>query len=139
MQIIFWGLAVEISRPIISSLENVKISLPGTVLLFSVVCMLYIYILRKKCGIAQWGPFSIFTAKKKILPQKELDYMWPLISGLGRFIVQYWSYLSHNLASKIMVPNWKVWKTTIWTDSTYVNGLMAVFPLTGNVLSKTEM
>ena len=63
MQSIFWGLAVEISRPIISSLENVKISLPGTVLPFSVVCMLFF--LRKKCGIAQWGPFSIFTAKKK--------------------------------------------------------------------------
>ena len=24
-----------------------------------------------------------------ILPQKELDYIWPLISGLGRFNVQY--------------------------------------------------
>ena len=23
-----------------------------------------------------------------ILPQKELDYMWPLISGLGKFNVQ---------------------------------------------------
>ena len=34
------ALAVEISRPLISSLENVKISLPGTVLPFSVVCML---------------------------------------------------------------------------------------------------
>ena len=68
--------AVEISRPLMSSLENVKISLPGTVLPFSVVCMLYIFVLRKKCGIAQWGPFSIFTATKKmILPQKELDYM----------------------------------------------------------------
>ena len=45
--------------------------------------------MRKKCGIAQWGTFSIFKKqKKKILPQKELDYMWPLISGLGRFNVQ---------------------------------------------------
>ena len=24
-----------------------------------------------------------------ILPQKELDYRWPLISGLGQFNVQY--------------------------------------------------
>ena len=43
MQSIYWGLAVEISRPLISSLENVKISLLGTVLPFSVVCMLYCF------------------------------------------------------------------------------------------------
>ena len=52
MQSIFWGLAVEISIPLITSLENVKISLPGTVLPFSVVCMLYFFV-RKKCGIPQ--------------------------------------------------------------------------------------
>ena len=51
---ILGSLAVEISRPLISSLENVKLSLPGTVLPFSVVCMLYKYIfLQKKRGIAQ--------------------------------------------------------------------------------------
>ena len=44
MRSIFWGLAVEISRPLISSLEKAKISLPGTVLPFSVVCMLYIFL-----------------------------------------------------------------------------------------------
>ena len=64
-----------------------KISLPGTVLPFSIVCMQFFF-KRKKCGIAQLGPFSIFTAKKYILTQKELDYMWPLISGLGWFNVQ---------------------------------------------------
>ena len=35
------------------------------------------------------GSFSYLYSKKKILPQKELDYMWPLISGLGRFNVHY--------------------------------------------------
>ena len=88
----FWVLAVEVSRPLIRSLENVKISLPGTELPFSVVYM--VFFVPKKCGISQWGPFSIFKAKKMILTQKELDYMWPLISGLGRFNVQY-----------IMLPN----------------------------------
>ena len=52
MQSIFWGLTIEISIALISSLENVKISLLGTVQPFSVVYMLYIF-LRKKCGIAQ--------------------------------------------------------------------------------------
>ena len=33
------------------------------------------FLLAEVCGIAQGGPYSIFTAKKKILPQKELNYM----------------------------------------------------------------
>ena len=32
--------------------------------------------------------FLSLKQKKKILPQKKLDYMWPLISGLGWFNVQ---------------------------------------------------
>ena len=44
MQSIFWGIVVDISRPLISSLENVKISLSGTVLPFSVVCMLCFFL-----------------------------------------------------------------------------------------------
>ena len=29
--------------------------------------------------------FYLYSKIKMILPQKELDYMWPLISGLGQF------------------------------------------------------
>ena len=42
MQSIFWGIAVEISTPLISSLENVKISLPETLLPFpQLTCYIY--------------------------------------------------------------------------------------------------
>ena len=40
----FGGLTIEISRALISSLENVKISLPGTVQPFIVVYVLYIFL-----------------------------------------------------------------------------------------------
>ena len=44
MQSIFWGLIIEISRELISGLENVKISLRGTVQQFSVVYMLNLFL-----------------------------------------------------------------------------------------------
>ena len=44
MQSIFWGLIIEISRELISSLENVKRRLLETVLTFSVVYMLYFFL-----------------------------------------------------------------------------------------------
>ena len=40
MQSIFWGIIIEISRELISGLENVKISLLGNVQQFYVVYML---------------------------------------------------------------------------------------------------
>ena len=40
MQSIFWGLKIEMSIELVSGLENVKISLLGTVQKFSVVYML---------------------------------------------------------------------------------------------------
>ena len=43
MHIIFWGLTIEISRALNISLENVKISLLGTVQPFIVVYMLYFF------------------------------------------------------------------------------------------------
>ena len=52
MQSVFWGLKIEISRKLISGLENMKISLLGTVQQCSVVYMLNFFV-QKKCGIAQ--------------------------------------------------------------------------------------
>ena len=75
MQSIFWGLAVEISRALLSSLENVKISLPGTVLKFSVAYMLYIFVYGRNVEYLNEVLFLSLKPKKKILPQKELDYM----------------------------------------------------------------
>ena len=40
--------------------------------------------------------FYLYSKKKMILPQKELDYMWPLISGLGQFNAHYGD--SHDLS-----------------------------------------
>ena len=41
---IFWGIIIEISRELISGLENVKTSLLGTVQQFSVVYMLIFFL-----------------------------------------------------------------------------------------------
>ena len=82
MQSMFWGLAVEISRPLMSSPEN-----SGDCT--AIFCSLHaIYLFTEEMWNSSMGSFFYLYSKKKILPQKELDYMWPLISGLGWFNVQ---------------------------------------------------
>ena len=70
MPSIFWGLAVEIGRPLISSLENVKIRFPGSVLPFSGVCMLYIFLSGRNLEKLNEVLFLSLKQKKVILPQK---------------------------------------------------------------------